>query len=85
MNVNEKIGVVTVYNHTSNSFLPWKIKWNNRVYTTCAVDFHHLIRDEDVLFHVFGVTDGNMFFRLRFNTETLQWFLEAISNEEHSD
>lgn len=79
MSINEKTSVVTVYNHTNNTVLPWKIKWNQRVYTLRFVDFHHLVRDENTLFHVFGVTDGSVFFRLRFNTETLQWFLEDMT------
>lgn len=79
MTINEKASVVTVYNHTNNTVLPWKIKWNHRVYTIRLLDFHHLIRDEETLFHIFGVTDGNIFFRLRFNTQTLQWFLEDMS------
>jgi len=81
MIINEKASVVTVYNHKNNTVLPWKVKWSGRVYTLLSVDFHHLIRDENTLFHVFGVTDGNIFFRLRFNTETLQWFLEELSSE----
>lgn len=76
MEIYEKVGVVTVYNHTDNTVLPWKIKWNNRVYTTCDVEFHHLHREENDLFHVFGVTDGTVFFRLRLNSQTLQWVLE---------
>lgn len=78
MYINEKVGVVTVYNSSNNSVLPWKIKWNNRVYTTRTVDFHHIHKDEQSLFHLFGVTDGSVFFRLRFNAQTLQWILEEM-------
>ena len=78
--INEKISVITIFRHrsTQNEVLPWKIKWQGRIYHIQKIGFHHLIREGRKLFHIFSVTDGNLDFRLRFDTENLHWILEEV-------
>lgn len=78
--INEKVSVVTVFDHQApkNVVLPWKIKWHGRIYTVHKLGYHHTLREGRKLLHIFSVTDGNLDFRLRLDTETLHWTLEEI-------
>lgn len=78
--VNQKIDVLSVSRQGKGIVVPLKIRWNNRSYTIRKLGLRHPIREGRVLFHIFEGTDGKMFFRLRHNTETLQWTLEQISD-----
>ena len=76
--INEKISVVMIYNQ--KNVMPCRIKWQGRIYHIAKIGFHHQIKEGSRLFHIFSVTDGNLDFRLRFDTESLHWTLEEISD-----
>ncbi len=76
--INEKISVITIYD--KKNVLPFRIKWQGRVYDISKIGFHHKIKEGTRLFHIFSVTDGNLDFRLKFDTETLHWILEEVSD-----
>jgi len=78
--INETTSVIAVFNKDSRLVLPWKIKWSGRTYTITTVDFHHAYRKHTTLFHIFSVSDGNLFFRLSLNTDSLGWMLEEVSD-----
>ena len=77
--IHEKVSVITVYNREKKSVLPWRLKWQGRVYTIRKLGFHHTVHAGRVLHHIFSVTDGSMFFRLDLDTESLTWTLEEVS------
>ena len=77
--INEAASVITIFSKNTGKVLPWKIKWNSRTYTITTVDFHHAYRKHTTLFHIFSVSDGNLYFRLSLNTENLSWILEEVS------
>lgn len=80
----EKIDIpVTVYlifNAESRSVEPRALVWNGRTYKVSKVGLHHKYKQGRILFHVFSVASKDMFFRLIFNTENLQWRLKQISD-----
>jgi len=78
--INEKISVVTVYNRDKRTVLPWRLKWQGRVYTVTKLGYHHTMRVGRVLHHIFSVATDSMFFRLNLDTETLSWTLEEVSD-----
>jgi hypothetical protein len=78
--LNEKISVILVYNRLHGTVLPKKLKWQGRVYTVSKLGFHHTVRQGRRLLHYFSVTDGNLDFRLRLDTETLHWTLEEVAD-----
>jgi len=78
--INEKVSVVTVYNREKHTVLPWLLKWQGRRYTITTLGYHHTERRGRVLHHIFSVTNGTMFFRLNFETESLTWMLEEVSD-----
>ncbi len=79
--INDPITVVCVSRVNPTSFMPWKIKWHNHTYTITKVSLHHTIYKGKTLVHIFSVFDGTRSFRLSFDTESLIWTLEAISDE----
>lgn len=78
--INEAASVITIFSKESRGTMPWKIKWNGRTYTITTLDFHHAYRKHSTLFHIFSVSDGNLYFRLSLNTENLSWILEEVSD-----
>lgn len=80
--VNEKVDVITIFKRgiNKNDVLPYKIKWQAREYIVKSVSLHHPLRDGRKLWHVFFVTDGNMDFKLKLDTETLHWTLEEVTD-----
>lgn len=76
----EKISVIFSYNSEKNTTIPYKIRWRLRDYFIKKLAYHHKVREGRELLHIFHVTDGNLDFRLRFNTENLNWILEEVSD-----
>ena len=78
--IHEQISVVTVYNRVKGTVMPWKIKWQGRVYTITKLGYYHKRKVGKTVLHVFDVTDNCMSFRLLCNPETLHWTLEEVSD-----
>ena len=78
--INEVVSVIASYNHEKNRFIPYKMRWRLRDYFIKRLAYHHKIREGRSLFHIFHVTDGNLDFRIRFDTESLNWILEEVSD-----
>lgn len=76
--IEEEVSVSLVYNEKTKQSVPKFIKWRGRVYQISQIGLHHLSRVGKILLHHFSVSDGNAFFRLTFNTESLHWKLEEI-------
>lgn len=78
--INEKVSVLSLYNHEKNRFLPYKMRWRLRDYFIKSLAYYHKVREGRNLFHVFHVTDGNLDFKIRLDAENLNWILEEISD-----
>ncbi len=80
--VNEKISVVTIFRKDSvkNEVIPYQIKWQARKYKISKVTYHHTLKEGKKLWHIFYVTDGNLDFKLKLDTDTLHWFLEEVTD-----
>jgi len=78
--VFEKVSVISSYNHEKNSFVLYKMSWRQREYFIRRMAYHHKVREGRNLFHIFHVTDDNLDFRIRFDTENLNWILEEVSD-----
>jgi hypothetical protein len=76
----EKISVIFSYNAEKNTAIPYKIRWQLRDYFIKKLAYHHKAYEGRELLHIFHVTDGNLDFRIRFNTEDLNWILEEVSD-----
>ena len=80
--VNEPVSVKLVFQSAIKKTYPCSILWRGRLYQIQKIGLHHTYYQGRVLFHVFSVSDGNLFFRLLLNSESLHWWLEEISDGE---
>jgi hypothetical protein len=71
---------VSAYSQEKNRFIPYKMRWRLRDYFIKKLAYHHKGREGRNLYHVFHVTDGNLDFRMTFDTESLSWVLEEVSD-----
>jgi len=71
--VNEKVNV-------GMSDAPKWVKWKNRIYKIDKIGLHYTFREGRVLYHIFSVSTKTLAMKLRFDTETLSWKLEEISD-----
>ncbi len=78
--VNEIVDVLTVSKRGQGIVVPLKIKWRGRYYSMNEIGLVHPKREGRVLHHIFEGSAGSLSLRLRYNTESLQWTLEAISD-----
>ncbi|PIY71895.1 hypothetical protein COY87_03780 [Candidatus Roizmanbacteria bacterium CG_4_10_14_0_8_um_filter_33_9] len=78
--IQEKISVITKYDKTTNSVMPVKIRWQGRDYMMKKLAYYHKIRQGRVIQHIFHVTDGNLDFRLRMDSDLLSWTLEEVTD-----
>lgn len=76
--INEPVSVVLWSNHKTRKILPYSLYWHNRRYVIATIGFHHTIWEGRRLFHIFSVSDGNTFFKLVLDSETLAWKLVEI-------
>lgn len=78
--VNEKVDVITIYKRHPAKIYPYKVRWNGRDYLIKKIGYHHKIRQGRTVCHIFSVSSDTLAFRLRFDTETMYWTLEEVSD-----
>lgn len=79
--INESVSVILWSNHITNKMAPYSLYWHGKRYLITTVGLHHTERFGRVLTHIFSVTDGTTFFKLKFDTETLGWKLLEVTDE----
>lgn len=79
--IYEKIEVVLIFRLNPHPVTQiYKIKWRGKHYTIATQAYHHKVWDGRTRFHKFAVSSGNLDFRLSYDTESLQWLLEEVSD-----
>jgi hypothetical protein len=78
--INEKVDVLAVSKKGQGLIAPIKIRWRGRYYNLKEIGLIHPKREGRALHHIVEGSDGNLNFRLRYNTENMQWTLEATSD-----
>jgi hypothetical protein len=76
------ISVALVYNHKTRTVKPVKVMWENHSYTITRIGLHHTVRQGKTLLHIFSVESDVLFFKLLLNTDSLQWTVEEIADDE---
>lgn len=84
MRLQEKINVIALFNSKLGIYQPQYIKWNNRTYRTEQIGQHHKEKFGQVLTHVWSLMASGTHFRVRFNTDTLQWVVEYIQTPDET-
>lgn len=78
--INEKVGVVTIYDNIKRITTPYAIKWQGKTHKISKIGYHHTQREGRTLMHIFSVSNDSLAFRLKLDTDTLNWTLEAVSD-----
>lgn len=79
--ISAPVSVVSHYNHRVRRFQPVIVSWDGRDYPIIKIGLHHTYRQGRTLYHIFSVSSRDLFFRLNFNTDTLNWTLEEIADD----
>jgi hypothetical protein len=74
MVVDESVSVGLVNN------IPKYLIWKGKDYRLDKIGFHHSFYQGKVLYHIFSVVAGTVFFKLKLNTENLLWRLEEVTD-----
>lgn len=77
--IGEQVSVYCIYDHIAHTTTPRYIKWKAQTYTIHQVGLQYPIHQGKVLIHMFSVANENICLLLSFNTESLIWRLEEIS------
>jgi len=78
--INERVSVVTDYDHKSGRKVPIRLRWRGRDHRISKLGYHWRARQGRIWVHTFAVSTGAMDFRLRHHPEDLTWVLEEVSD-----
>ncbi len=78
--INERVDVITIYKKIGATVNPYKIRWNGREYKITKIGYHHKVLRGKIFHHIFSVCSDELFFRLNFDTETMFWTVEEVSD-----
>lgn len=79
--IQEAVSVRLFTNHLTHKAGPSVLYWRGKTYRITNIGIHHLVREGRALMHIFSVTDGTTYFKLKFDTESLSWQLVEIGTE----
>jgi len=79
LNLLEPVNVWVYFKQ--NQVLPHIFFWRKRRLKVEKVNLVHTSRNGACIFYHFSVSSGSNFYRLRFDTTKLNWFLEAVEEE----
>lgn len=64
-----------------NSIQPFQFFWRGRQIKIEEINLMHTSRDGATTLYHFSVSSGGNFYRLRFDSKTLKWIIEAVEEE----
>lgn len=80
--IKAPVSVVMTYDSKERIVVPRRLRWDGKLYQITRIGLHHTQREGRTLFHIFSVESTALSFRLKLNTDNLQWTLEEISDGE---
>ena len=79
LEIKEPINVWVFFK--GNFIQPYSFFWHGRQIKIDKINLIHTAKNGIGLFYHFSVTGGGNFYRLKFDTNKLNWILEAIEEE----
>jgi hypothetical protein len=76
--LDEKIKVLALFDPASGRTVPYRLKWQGKIYQLSKINYYHRKKIGSMIQHIYHATDGNLDFRLSLDSETLSWRLEEI-------
>jgi hypothetical protein len=80
MTVGQLVSVEMVFDHSKKNFFPRKLLWNKKVYPIDKIALRHPIRQGRNLSYIFSVMSGELYMRMKFDTDNLFWYLEEVDD-----
>ena len=77
--IDQPVTVAAVFDHQKHRVWPVKIWWKGREYKLEKLGLCHSFWEGKVKIHIFSLTAGGVFLRLRFDSDNLGWQLEEIA------
>jgi len=77
--VNEVINVWVFFK--GSLIEPWCFFWKSRQIKVEKINLIHTSKEGATTCYYFSVSSGGNFYRLKFDTNKLKWFLEAIDED----
>ena len=74
--ISEPINVWVFFKR--NSIQPWYFFWKSRQIKVDKINLVHTSKDGSNIFYHFSISSGGNFYRLKFDTNKLNWILEAV-------
>jgi len=78
--VKAPVSVISLYDHKKRHFRPSMVIWEGRLHKIVKIGYHHTFHSGKTLLHVFSAVSETVFFKLVFNTDSLSWEVEEISD-----
>lgn len=78
MKIDAPISVISLYDAHRHALTPKKLQWKGREYSITQFGYHHKVRIGKTLMHIFTVATDTLCFKLRLDTDTLDWILEEV-------
>lgn len=82
LRLSEPVDVIALFTRGQNHLKPLRVKWKNSAYSIRSIDYVYREKRGRILFHVFSCITDSLFFKLCFDTESLIWIVEEISDGE---
>ncbi len=75
LQIQESINVWVLF--SGNQIKPHTFFWKNRQIKIDKINLVHNSKEGSNIFYHFSLSAGGNFYRLKFDTKSLKWFLEA--------
>lgn len=76
LRIHEQINVWVYFK--KNTVTPFVFFWRNRRIKIDTVNLMHTSKDGSSVLYHYSVSSGGNFYRLKFDTKDLKWFLEEV-------
>lgn len=80
LEIAEPINVWVLFK--GNLIQPWCFFWKSRQIKVDKVNLVHTSKDGSNTFYHFSCSAAGNFYRLKFDTKNLKWFLEAVEEDD---
>lgn len=80
LQISESINVWVFFN--GNKIQPYLFFWHGRKIKVDKINLVHTSKEGANIFYHFSVSSGGNFYRLKFDTNKLNWTLEAVDEDD---
>lgn len=79
LEIQEPVNVWVLFKETL--IQPWCFFWRSRQIKIDKINLVHTSKEGSNTFYHFSISSGGNFYRLKFDTTKLKWFLEAVDED----